>query len=204
MPRTTTLDDHNQIYVTVLKSLLGLPEFTVDEVHGAVEDGQIVVATTIIRELVNSGSLESCPSDVGERFRWVVDREPFPVESWITRQLLGTQLKNTPAEDRPRERLMQLGAPQLRTAELLAILIRTGRRGESALQVGEKIVNRLRDRLDLLREMSQPELKEISSAVSVPAYCQIMAGIELGRRVAAPADLAGQQHIRPNNPSQAL
>jgi hypothetical protein len=53
-------------------------------------------------------------------------------------------MTETPAADRPRERLLKLGAPNLRTAELLAILIRCGRRGESALQAGEKLGNSCR------------------------------------------------------------
>ena len=75
------------------------------------------------------------------------------------------------------------GAANLRTAELLAILIRTGRPGESALDAGERIVSRLHENFSSLREQSPSELKGISKAISEPAYCQIMAGIELGRRV---------------------
>ncbi len=203
MPPTTPTANR-QLYAAVLQSLLELPEFAVDELHGTDEDGQRIVATALIRELVRSGSLESCPSEQGERFRWVVDRKPLAIDSWITSQLSGTQLKNTPHEDRPRERLTHLGAAQLRTAELLAILIRTGRPGESALHIGEKIVNRLGTRLDLLRDMSHAELKLISAGVNQPAFCQIMAGIELGRRVAAAADTIRQRQFRINNPAQAI
>ena len=71
----------------------------------------------------------------------------------------------------------------MRTAELLAILIRTGRTGESALQAGEKIAARYAECLDGLGEAGRGELKAISAAVGDPVFCQIMAGIELGRRV---------------------
>ena len=79
---------------------------------------------------------------------------------------------------------MALGAPALRTAELLAILIRAGRPGESALQAGEKIAARVADDLGSLPNLSASDLRSISPAAIEPGYCQIMAGIELGRRVA--------------------
>jgi DNA repair protein RadC len=104
----------------------------------------------------------------------------------------GPRLTQTPAEDRPRERLLKLGAGALRTAELLAILIRSGRPGESALQAGEKIAARYGEQLDRLAAAGRGELKEISPAVAETAYCQLMAGIELGLRVAA----AGQDRKR--------
>jgi DNA repair protein RadC len=97
----------------------------------------------------------------------------------------GPRVHDAPAADRPRERLLSLGAAALRTAELLAILIRSGRTGESALQAGEKIAAHFKDQLD------RGELHEISSAVAKTAYCQIMAGIELGRRVAQTAQSRG-------------
>ena len=90
----------------------------------------------------------------------------------------------TPSKDRPRERLLQRGAENLRLAELLAILIRVGRTGESAIQAGEKLAARFSDSLDRLPDAQQAELKETSRCVAKTAYCQIMAGIEIGRRVA--------------------
>jgi len=43
--------------------------------------------------------------------------------------------------ERPRERLARLGAQALNTAELLAILLRVGVKGENAVQVGQRILN---------------------------------------------------------------
>jgi DNA repair protein RadC len=94
------------------------------------------------------------------------------------------QLPDTPPADRPRERLLTQGVKSLRIAELLAILIRSGRPGESALQAGEKIAACFGEKLDQLAEAGRGELKEIARSVAETAYCQIMAGIELGMRVA--------------------
>ena len=94
------------------------------------------------------------------------------------------QVLETPVADRPRERLLAHGAEALRVAELLAILIRSGRTGESALLAGEKIAAHFTNQLERLAEAGRGDLKEVSSAVGDAAYCQIMAGIELGRRIA--------------------
>src|SRR5207253_264129 len=117
-------------------------------------------------------------------FFWVPDAGAFPSEAWLEAKIYAPQLPQTPTADRPRERLLAHGAATLRTAELLAILIRSGRPGESALQAGEKIAARYAEQLDRLPEVGRGELKEVTAAVADTAYCQILAGIELGRRVA--------------------
>jgi len=95
------------------------------------------------------------------------------------------KIAESPKQDRPRERLQDLGSEHLRLAELVAVLVRSGRPGESAVVAGEKIAARFSDRLEQLPAASPKELKIISPAIASTAYCQIMAGIELGRRVAA-------------------
>jgi DNA repair protein RadC len=47
-----------------------------------------------------------------------------------------------PLQERPRERLLALGAASLADAELLAILIRTGVRGKSAVDVARQLLGR--------------------------------------------------------------
>jgi DNA repair protein RadC len=55
------------------------------------------------------------------------------------------------------------------------------------LQVGEKIADRFGEDLKGLSAQGLAELKDFSSAISVPAFCQIMAALELGRRAATTA-----------------
>jgi DNA repair protein RadC len=136
--------------------------------------------TRLVHQLEREGHLRR---DDGV-FSWTCELGNFPAQAWVEARVHGTQLPQTPAQDRPRERLLALGAAALRTAELLAILIRTGRTGESALQAGEKIAARYKDRLQRLPDAGRGELKDIATAVGETAYCQIIAGIELGRRVA--------------------
>ncbi len=135
----------------------------------------------LISRLVQDGYLQMVAGEGDEEWTWseaILDRD-----AWVAQQLRGSQITCTPEHERPRERLLAQGAEKLRTAELLAILIRSGRPGESALQAGEKIANRFGEQLDRMRFASAFEMKSISCAISEAAYCQILAGIELGRRV---------------------
>ena len=54
----------------------------------------------------------------------------------------GIRIKDLPANERPRERLAELGAQALRDAELIAILLRTGTKGRSAVQIADELVLR--------------------------------------------------------------
>lgn len=67
-------------------------------------------------------------------------------------------MKDLPVSERPRERLAQHGADHLSNADLLAILLRTGVRGASAVQVAEALVARF-GRLDQLARAPLDELR---------------------------------------------
>lgn len=63
--------------------------------------------------------------------------------------------------DRPRERLAESGADALRNGELLAILLRTGTRGRSALDVADDLLSR-HDSLSSLASASLEDLQKVS------------------------------------------
>ncbi len=52
------------------------------------------------------------------------------------------RLKDQPASERPRERLVALGADALSHAELIAILLRTGLKGVNAVEIGKQLVQK--------------------------------------------------------------
>ena len=52
------------------------------------------------------------------------------------------KLKDQPASERPRERLIELGAQALSPAELIAILVRTGLRGVNAVDIGRQLMQK--------------------------------------------------------------
>lgn len=54
-------------------------------------------------------------------------------------------MKEMACEERPYERCEQFGASNLTDSELLAVLLRTGTRGENALQLADKILHHRRD-----------------------------------------------------------
>lgn len=91
-------------------------------------------------------------------------------------------LRDVPREDRPRERMMAYGADALSHAELLAILVRTGTRSESAVHLASRILQ-ASGGLRGLVDMSIEELTEIRGIGPAKAV-QLRAGMELGRRLA--------------------
>lgn len=70
------------------------------------------------------------------------------------------RIHDLPAQDRPRERLAALGAENLSKAELIAILLRTGLKGMSALHVAEQILHRFRT-LEALAAAPIEELRKV-------------------------------------------
>ncbi len=182
---TTSEHRREQRYVEVFEVIAGLEQFTSKEVQSRCIEAKPAFVTSLLRQLLKEGVLRELPSREPSTvlYSWSDDRNAFSSTTWISRQVIGTQVTQSPPEERPRERLLSLGADKLKTSELIAILIRSGRKGESAVQAGQRLVNHFPDRLHELRKCSPAELREISRAVSEVAFCQIMAGIELGRRV---------------------
>jgi DNA repair protein RadC len=72
----------------------------------------------------------------------------------------GIRIKDLPKNERPRERLAALGAEALRHAELIAILLRTGMTGFSAVQVAEQLLQQFKS-LEGLSRASLEELKTV-------------------------------------------
>lgn len=56
--------------------------------------------------------------------------------------MAGLLIRDMPAQERPRERLVELGADALRNAELVAILLRTGMKGASAIRIAEDLLQK--------------------------------------------------------------
>ncbi len=191
-------------YERVLRTALGRERFSLAEVKEACASERPAFVTSLIRQLEQDGYLERSGPKSRPAFQWVTERRAeFTPTGWIEQRLYGPKIQRTPRADRPRERLLASGSGTLRTAELLAILIRTGRPGESALQAGEKVAAHFSENMGQLAEAGRGELRAISQAITEPAYCQILAGIELGRRVAA----AEQAEVKPaaiGGPSDAV
>lgn len=90
-------------------------------------------------------------------------------------------IKEMPKVDRPRERLIVHGAQHLATHELLAILLRTGSKEESVLDLAKRVLMVV-DRLETLNEMTVHELMAIKG-IGLAKAVEMLAAIELGSRI---------------------
>lgn len=168
--------------------------FALDDIKEALNpEEKAVFVTRVVRSLEKEGFIVR-ENQEAHSFRWNAGK-PFVSTQWLDEKIFGAQVKNSPEQDRPRERLLSVGVEQLATAELIAILIRSGRPGESAVQGGQKVARAYGQRLAELPDAGRAELKSISAAVEKTAYCQIMAGIELGRRIASVSQDQTQRKI---------
>lgn len=168
----------------LLGALTPLPEFTSSEAKQRCLEVTPQFVSQTLSQLVRDGLLQRYEHGPEVRYRWPDRAAGFEPARWIDQQIHADQVTQTPLEERPRERLLREGVETLTTADLLAILIRVGVRGESAVTGGRKVANRFAESLPQLRGCSRQELRAISPAVTAVSYSQIMAGIELGRRIA--------------------
>ncbi|MGM0853308.1 MAG: RadC family protein [Bacillota bacterium] len=90
-------------------------------------------------------------------------------------------IRDFPQDERPRERLIQSGAASLSNQELLAILLRTGTKSESVLQLANRLLNHF-DGLNLLKDASLEEITK-TKGIGLAKAVQIMAAVEFGRRI---------------------
>lgn len=97
----------------------------------------------------------------------------------------GLMMREILPEERPRERLRQLGERSLSNADLIAILLNTGIKGESVMQIAQRLVNQPGG-LRALYRLSFEELAGMRGVGEAKA-CRIKAALELGRRLAAAA-----------------
>ncbi len=89
------------------------------------------------------------------------------------------KISDWPAAERPRERLMALGAPALSDAELLAVMLRTGIPGKSAVELARELIERFGGVGGLLNGGS--ELLKVKGLGQAKA-AQFAAAAELARR----------------------
>ncbi len=86
-----------------------------------------------------------------------------------------------PLEERPREKMKAVGADKLSNAELLAILLRTGYKEETAINLAETVIEKA-EGLRYLPDYTLEELEKIKGMGPAKAV-QLKAALELGRRI---------------------
>ncbi|WP_347374196.1 DNA repair protein RadC [Aequorivita sp. Q41] len=90
-------------------------------------------------------------------------------------------IKNWNEDDRPREKLVLKGHTALSDAELIAILISSGSRNESAVSLSQRILATVGNNLSELGRLSISDLK-IFKGIGEAKAISIIAAMELGRR----------------------
>lgn len=91
-----------------------------------------------------------------------------------------SDIKSWPKEDRPREKLFKSGEHSLTNSELIAILLRSGSKGRSALDLAKDILRRF----DSFGRMSHTDIKQWAglSGMGPAKIAQIRSALEIGRR----------------------
>ena len=104
-----------------------------------------------------------------------------------------TMIRDLPDAERPRERLREYGPKYLSNTELIAILLRTGVQGENVLSLSARLLARFNG----LAGLGRSTFAELCSerGISEAKACQLLAALELGRRLVslAPQERAAIQ-----------
>ena len=104
-----------------------------------------------------------------------------------------TGIKNWPKDDRPREKLLKKGARALTNSELLAILLRTGIKGSSAIDLARKVMKKFGTFRNMLHVdvRDWKEFKGIGNA----KVAHIQAALEIGKRFREDEVSTGKQKV---------
>lgn len=102
---------------------------------------------------------------------------------------MSIKLKELPVMERPYEKLELYGPEKLTSAELLAIIIKTGTKEETAVQLAQRVLKinetNKSDDLTFLQDISITELTKIKGIGKVKAI-QLLAVVELAKRINIP------------------
>ncbi len=90
-------------------------------------------------------------------------------------------IRDFPLNERPRERMLKEGANVLSNQELLAIILRSGTKEESVLQLSHRLIQQF-EGLNLLKDATIDELIAVKGIGNAKAV-EILASLELGKRV---------------------
>ncbi|RVU55006.1 JAB domain-containing protein [Anaerosphaera multitolerans] len=99
------------------------------------------------------------------------------------------KLKDLPAEDRPQEKLIKYGADTLSNAELIALIIRTGTKTKTSVQLSQEIINSLQREgvkeetgIYAINDITIKDLMKIKG-VGINKASMILAAVTLGKRI---------------------
>ena len=90
------------------------------------------------------------------------------------------RIKDKPINERPREKLLELGKENLTNSELLSIILKTGLKGENVESIALKLLNKFK-----IEELKNIELEELTSIKGIGKIkaMELLSCIELGKRI---------------------
>lgn len=91
------------------------------------------------------------------------------------------KVKDIPLDDRPREKLLLRGAQSLTDAELLAILLRTGTKGVSVIELAQSVIQKY-EKLSVVAMLSVESIKK-NNGIGKDKAATLVAAFEISRRV---------------------
>lgn len=189
-------EKRKQKLTLLFETLSPIPAFSKQQAREKCPDLSAHFVASALNDMVREGVLDRYQSSDQETYAWRDSRIRVDPAHWIHRHVNGSQVHAQPEQERPRERLLSHGAEALSDSELLAILIRVGVKGESAIEAGKRLAIAFEGKLSDLRRSGKDELREVSPAITVTSYAALMAGVELGRRVTRHE----QEHRAANSP----
>jgi DNA repair protein RadC len=104
-----------------------------------------------------------------------------PYISFMEESVRTLSIKSWAEEDRPREKLLEKGRHILTDAELIAILIGSGTRNETAVELSKRILAHFGNNLNEIAKLTVQELMKFKGIGEAKAIA-IVAALELGRR----------------------
>ena len=94
---------------------------------------------------------------------------------------MSSKIKNIPLSERPRERFIKYGKENLQTSELISIILSTGTKEKSVIELSNSILNNIDD-ISELKDITLNKLKKIDGIGEIKAI-KLLSAIELGKRV---------------------
>ena len=114
-----------------------------------------------------------------------------------------TTIKNMPVSERPREKMITHGCQSLSNAELLAIVLSTGTKDKTAIDLARGILNMSNEGLRTLTNCTMEELMQIKG-IGLAKASQIIAAVELGKRIALTTNVNNYKIQGPEDISNLL
>jgi DNA repair protein RadC len=126
-----------QKYERIFQKLLKKEAYSKQDVWACGESKGLI--GKIINSLLSEGALVELEKEKGT-FRWMPSSMDAYKKEWIASARPAHQLKRLRKEERPREKLLTYGASKLTTPELLAIFLRSGIQGKSAVVIANELL----------------------------------------------------------------